>query len=206
MTSLKDKRTSLGIQFMGDQKKKELRDLFNSFDIDKDGKISHSEFKQVLIASGVDPQSVMTILHENNKKNDRGNNVFYSYEEFVRLFKPTLSTPGRRTAKEQELMDAFNTFDHNKDGVITHQELRLTLQQLGEYVSEQEAKDIIADVDENKDGVVNFPEFLHMMGMRKRTSSSSSFNFSSPFDKNKKPVKEKKLKFQIRDKLKRIFH
>ena len=62
ITSLKDKRTSLGMQFMGDQKKRELRDLFNSFDIDKDGKISHSEFKQVLAASGVDPQSVMTIV------------------------------------------------------------------------------------------------------------------------------------------------
>ena len=99
-------------------------------------------------------------------------------------------------------MDAFDTFDHNKDGVITHQELRLTLQQLGEHVSEKEAKAIIADVDENKDGVVNFPEFLHMMGMRKRTSS---FTLSSPFDKSKKPQKEKKLKVQIRDRLKRIF-
>ena len=111
-------------------------------------------------------------------------------------------------------MDAFNTFDHNKDGVITHQELRLTLQQLGEHVTEQEAKDIIAEVDENKDGAVNFPEFCHMMGMRKRSSStvSTSSFITSPFNKNndnsskKKAPKEKKIKLQIRDKLKRIFH
>ncbi|KAI9275435.1 hypothetical protein BDA99DRAFT_555229 [Phascolomyces articulosus] len=209
ISSLKDKRSSLGMQFMGDQKKKELRDLFNSFDIDKDGKISQSEFQQVLVASGVDPQSVMTILHGNNRKNVRGDDVFYSYEEFVKLFKPTLSTPGRRTAKEQELMDAFNTFDQDGDGVITHQELRLTLQQLGEPVTEQEAKDIIAEVDENKDGVVNFSEFLHMMGMRGRSTSAasaSSFALSSRNNSKKSSSKEKKpTKHRLREKLKKVF-
>ena len=60
------------MQFMGDQKRRELRELFDTFDKDKDGKISHAEFQQVLAYAGVDAQSVMTIVclaffYETNK-------------------------------------------------------------------------------------------------------------------------------------------
>ncbi|KAI9479512.1 hypothetical protein BDB00DRAFT_182984 [Zychaea mexicana] len=207
-SSLNDKRSSLGMQLMSDQKRRDLRDLFNSFDIDKDGKISHAEFQQVLAATGVDSHSVMTIVQGNNKKNDRGDDVFYSYEEFVKLFRPTLSTPGRRTAKEQEMVEAFHAFDCNGDGVITHEELRLTLQQLGEHVSEQEAKDIIAEVDENEDGVVSFNEFLHMMGMRASSSSTepkTATTTSTKTNTTRKDGKDKKGKHRFQAKLKRIF-
>ncbi|KAG0191555.1 hypothetical protein DFQ28_011597 [Apophysomyces sp. BC1034] len=154
------KRASLGLHFLSSKKKLELQDMFNSFDKNHDGKISHTELEEMLQSTGMNASAVpaMTDTHGN-----------LSFEEFAKLMRPTLSDPIRPTAKEQELWEAFEAFDRDGDGVINARELRSMMQQLGDRITEEEAGQMIKDVDENNDGVVNFDEFAKMMGVRPKS-------------------------------------
>ena len=65
--------------------------------------------------------------------------------------------------KLETLKEAFSLFDRNGDGVISADELRLVMLNLGEPMTAQEAEDMIGQVDEDGDGSVNFKEFVNMI-------------------------------------------
>lgn len=118
------------------------------------------------------------------------------FEEFALVFKSTVgSAPRRFPEQHQELRDAFNVFDKNQDGVISAEELCAMMQQLGEKITLQEAQNMIAEVDKDNDGVVNFDEFLHMMGVRKKSTNQAKSTSSSSSKKHKRLSQFKKLLF-----------
>lgn len=80
--------------------------------------------------------------------------------------RPTLSNPIRLTKKQQELKEAFDAFDQDRDGVINAKELHTMMQRLGDRVTEQEAEQMIHEADHDQDGVINFHEFSLMMGVK----------------------------------------
>lgn len=53
-----NKRASFGMHFMSNNKKQQLHDLFNTFDKDKDGKVSVAEMKELLDQTGVNTDAV----------------------------------------------------------------------------------------------------------------------------------------------------
>ena len=50
-------------------------------------------------------------------------------------------------------------FDRDGDGLISEEELRLTMNNLGEPLTEAEVKSMIAEADMDGDGKINFQEF-----------------------------------------------
>ena len=58
---------------------------------------------------------------------------------------------------------AFKVFDRDGDGLITAEELRLTMNNLGEPLTEVEVKAMIAEADTDGDGKSNFEEFKSLM-------------------------------------------
>lgn len=68
----------------------------------------------------------------------------------------------------EELKEAFDVFDDNKDGFIDAQELGRVLSKLGllkesGIIRSECLRNMIKEVDENQDGVVDFNEFVKFM-------------------------------------------
>ncbi|KAI7884540.1 EF-hand [Lichtheimia hyalospora FSU 10163] len=190
-SSFGNKRASFGMHFMSNNKKQQLYDLFNTFDKDKDGKVSVSEMKELLDQTGVNTDAVAHML--NKKPNDT-----VDFDEFALVFKSTVgSAPRCFPEQHQELRDAFDVFDKNQDGVISAEELCAMMHQLGEKITLQEAENMIAEVDKDNDGVVNFEEFLHMMGVRKKSTRNdqAKSTSASTSKKHKRLSQFKKLLF-----------
>ncbi|KAI7870170.1 hypothetical protein BDF14DRAFT_1721253 [Spinellus fusiger] len=156
------KRTSLGLHLLSTSKRLELEEMFTSFDKDKDGALSREEMGVMLSASGYNTTEIPVLIDQFPLTND-----MLSFEQFAKVMRPTLGTPHSRSKKEDELREAFEAFDLDKDGVINAAELQKMMQKLGDSITEQEAQQMIKEVDEDKDGVVNFAEFLAMMGVKK---------------------------------------
>ncbi|KAL0091389.1 calmodulin [Phycomyces blakesleeanus] len=158
-----NKRSSLGIHLLSTEKRLELEEMFQSFDVDKDNMLSRTEVQNMLTSSGFKPEDIPSMVDEMmiGSKDQR-----MTFEAFVKVMRPTLSQPHRQSSKEKELREAFDAFDLDKDGNISTSELIKMMHQLGDKVSEQDAIQMIKDVDKNGDRQVNFEEFAVMMGVQ----------------------------------------
>lgn len=67
--------------------------------------------------------------------------------------------------EEEDIREAFNVFDQNRDGFITVEELRSVLGSLGlkQGRTIEDCKRMIKKVDADGDGMVDFKEFKAMM-------------------------------------------
>ena len=63
---------------------------------------------------------------------------------------------------DDEIQEAFSTFDMNVNGYIGASEIRFVLDALGEAVTDEEIDEMIRLIDIDGDGQVNFKEFHKM--------------------------------------------
>ena len=61
-----------------------------------------------------------------------------------------------RGIQEDDLQEAFDVLDSDKDGFITPLEMHQSLVNIGESVTTEEALEMITEVDSNGDGLVDF--------------------------------------------------
>lgn len=61
-----------------------------------------------------------------------------------------------RGIQADDLREAFNVFDSDKDGFISAKELQQCLTNLGESIKIDEAFEMLRDVDSNGDGLIDF--------------------------------------------------
>jgi len=80
--------------------------------------------------------------------------MIISYEEFLRM---TVSE--KIVLEKKNLKFAFDTFDLNKDGKLSKEEL---LNVLGIGMSDY-VNNLLDLIDKNKDGYISFEEFCHLM-------------------------------------------
>ncbi|XP_071716783.1 calmodulin-like protein 3 [Rutidosis leptorrhynchoides] len=64
--------------------------------------------------------------------------------------------------RKAELKSVFATFDKNKDGFITKQELSDSLKNIGISTSEKDVLEMVQKVDVNGDGLIDFDEFCEL--------------------------------------------
>lgn len=70
---------------------------------------------------------------------------------------------------EEQLADykiAFSHFDKDGDGMITKDEFKAIVEELGHTASEQEWNAMMEEMDADQDGSVDFAEFLAVMARR----------------------------------------
>ncbi|KAK8569095.1 hypothetical protein V6N13_106973 [Hibiscus sabdariffa] len=140
----------------------EMKKVFNKFDKNGDGKICREELKSVLSALSSQPPSsdeidkIMTVM-------DRDGKGYIDLDEFI-AFQGSAGVDGEenRTGNE-ELKDAFDLYDLDKNGLISANELHAVLKRLGEECSLSDCQRMISKFDENGDGNVDFQEFKKMM-------------------------------------------
>lgn len=68
--------------------------------------------------------------------------------------------------QEEELREAFKVFDKDGNGVISAQELKSVMANLGETPSDEEITEMIKEADTDGDGQINFKEFLKLMQLQ----------------------------------------
>ena len=56
----------------------------------------------------------------------------------------------------EDLKDAFQVFDKQGTGMISVQDLKLSLTSLGERLTDEELDELIREVDQNGEGMVNY--------------------------------------------------
>ncbi|KAK4437879.1 Calmodulin-like protein 30 [Sesamum alatum] len=134
----------------------ELKQVFNKFDANKDGKISPEEYKAILKALGKG-----TLLTKEVWKifevADLDGDGFIDFNEFVEAQK---KGGGVKTV---DLQRAFQAFDKDNDGKISVEEVYELLRRLGERCSIQDCRKMVQAVDTNGDGVIDSDEFIAMM-------------------------------------------
>ncbi|KAI7860913.1 hypothetical protein BDC45DRAFT_600689 [Circinella umbellata] len=62
-----------------------------------------------------------------------------------------------------ELVQCFQAFDKNRDGMISRKELEDVMISLGEHMTSQEINEMMADADTNGDGFIDFEEFKQLL-------------------------------------------
>eukprot|EP01083_Nonionella_stella_P000442 1261_1 len=98
---------------------------------------------------------------------------------------------GDFTAQQvQEFKQHFQSFDQNRDGTISVQELQVVLKNLGEYHSLEETQKIIDGVDIDKNGVISFDEFLVVMS-KLQLGEAQDLSFVKVYEKQKELIQHK---------------
>lgn len=149
-------RQNSGLSLVYQHNLEELKQVFDKFDSNKDGKISPEEYKKILKAIGKgnlltkEVQKIFEVA-------DLNGDGFIDFKEFVEVQK---KEGGLKTA---DLQTAFRTFDKDGDGKVTVEEVYELLQKLGERCSLQDCQKMVSAVDANGDGVIDMEEFLTMM-------------------------------------------
>ena len=64
---------------------------------------------------------------------------------------------------DEEMLEAFNTFDVSRKGFINLNDLKRVLGTYNEHLSEDEIKLMFEETDADKDGKINFKDFILMM-------------------------------------------
>ena len=88
---------------------------------------------------------------------DKNANGAIDFNEFIEMMIK------QGTNFDEDTAHAFKVFDRDGDGLITAEELRLTMNNLGEPLTEVEVKAMIAEADTDGDGKINFEEFKSLM-------------------------------------------
>ena len=90
---------------------------------------------------------------------DQNSNMEVDFEEFLILMAKKL----KEGEMDEELIEAFKTFDKNNNGFITESELKAVMHAYGEKLSDEEIHLMFKEADNDKDNKINFNDFVLMM-------------------------------------------
>ncbi|KAI3453170.1 hypothetical protein Pfo_009833 [Paulownia fortunei] len=135
----------------------ELEQVFKKFDVNGDGKISASELGSIMGSLGhpATEEELSIMIQEVDSDGDG----FIDLQEFIEL---NTNDVGHDEVLEN-LKDAFQVFDIDKNGSISAEELQDVLKSLGEECTLAECKKMISGVDSDGSGTISFDEFKVMM-------------------------------------------
>ncbi|KAK3578506.1 hypothetical protein CHS0354_007758 [Potamilus streckersoni] len=138
----------------------EYREAFNLFDKDGSGHITTEELGVVMRNLGQSP--TQEELEQMVREVDKNGNGTVEFSEFVAMMGRMMSSED----KEENLLDAFKSFDRDGNGLISREELKQALISLGDQPTDQQVADMMDEVDLNGDGYINYEEFLKIMDFK----------------------------------------
>ena len=133
------------------------------FDKDGDGTIDSDELANVLQVLGMNPNKEELEILLGSVDADR-NGVIDLYE-FIDVMRGHLhhgSHDGAPTT-DSELREAFALFDKDGNGLISPEELKGALLNLGEKMDDQEIGAMVGAADKDGNGQIDYEEFIAMM-------------------------------------------
>ncbi|XP_071723908.1 probable calcium-binding protein CML18 [Rutidosis leptorrhynchoides] len=141
---------------LDDEQISELRQIFLSFDRNKDGSLTQLELGSLLRSLGLkpSPEQLETLTH----KVDTNNNGLIEFSEFVTLVAPEL-IPEKSPYSKDQMKQIFKMFDKDGNGYITASELESSMAKLGHALTGEELTAMIKEADADGDGMISFEEF-----------------------------------------------
>ena len=137
---------------LSEQEIKKIKAVFESIDIDNDGKLSLEEMKKaVSLSDGMKLENIEQIF----KSIDTDNSGNIEYTEFI-----SASIEKSVYLNEEKLKEAFKLFDSDNSGKISRAEIEKVLHA---EKNSKEIETIMNKHDKNKDGEIDFQEFLELM-------------------------------------------
>jgi len=129
-----------------------IKETFDLFDRDGDGKISTKEVGTVLRALGLTPT-----------EGEVANIIKDISEEAINFdfFKDIFVQNKREVDSEKELTDAFSVFDKEGTGELNTNDLRNALTTMGESLPEEEVDNVLKQVD--KDGKIKIEDIIKVL-------------------------------------------
>ena len=143
-----------------EEKSREIKEAFEMFDRDKDGKIDNKELNNLMKAIGYNltEKEISEIMGENDSDNDGK----LKFEEVLFM----INNRSKEIDTEDELIEAFRIFDKEGKGYIGMEEIRHLLLMLGESMTSEEIEEIITQADLDGDGKVSYQDFAKLMLMK----------------------------------------
>lgn len=135
----------------------DLVEAFNIFDKDKDGFITVKELESATLALGYNLTNEEIRNLVSNYDKDASGNVDIS--EFRALMIHIVE----EQEEVNEILEIFELYDRNGDGLLSKEELSMVLKQGGFPMSENEINIFFQAADLDEDGQINFYEFSKIM-------------------------------------------
>lgn len=140
----------------------ELREMFRSFDGNKDGSLTQLELGSLLRSLGMKPSHHQ--LHALIQKADTNHNGLVEFSEFIALVDPDLLLVQQTSSppcpySDSQLREMFNLFDRDGNGYISPVELAHSMAKLGHPLTAQELIGMMDEADTDRDGRIDFNEF-----------------------------------------------
>jgi calmodulin len=135
----------------------EYKDLFDSYDKNKNGEIERKEMKIILKKLGKEgtEEEIDSIWKSMNKIESDTTINFDDFLTFIKNF--NLS---KNSMSTDDIINAFEMFDKNHNGTISINEFKHILMDLGQKFSENEVNEIIKEIDLDDNGKINYREFV----------------------------------------------
>jgi len=148
---------------MTDDDKANLAEVFAKFDVNKDGRLGPEEVSEMMKFIGRGEGDAEEFLAELDDDNDGGLDI----EEFQ-----IGHAMGKLANNEGEVKKAFEKFDTDGDGFVTH----LEIEKVCDFLSPAATAQLISDVDANNDGRINFDEWLEAMSNQSVGKQAAAVN------------------------------
>ncbi|XP_073146701.1 probable calcium-binding protein CML16 [Henckelia pumila] len=140
---------------------KQLKDIFDRFDMDRDGSLTHLELAALLRSLGLKPTGDQ--IHAILANMDANGNGSIEFEELVETLLPDMNEE-ELLINQDQLMEVFRSFDRDGNGYITAAELAGQMAKLGHPLTYKELSNMMREADTNGDGVISFSEFASVLG------------------------------------------
>eukprot|EP00002_Diphylleia_rotans_P026220 TRINITY_DN5217_c0_g2_i1.p1 TRINITY_DN5217_c0_g2~~TRINITY_DN5217_c0_g2_i1.p1 ORF type:complete len:171 (-),score=57.24 TRINITY_DN5217_c0_g2_i1:461-973(-) len=142
---------------LSEEQKREIKEVFDLFDTDKDGQIDYHELKVALRAMGFEVKKAEVKRMIEDIDVDQTGKV--GLGDFLNIMTTKIS---ERDPME-EIARAFRLFDEESAGKITLKNLRKIAKELGENTTDEELQAMIEEFDQDGDGMINETEFFGIM-------------------------------------------
>jgi len=134
----------------------ELKEAFQLFDKDQDGKITGEELGTVMRAVGQNPSQAEI---KELTKTIGGSTGLITLQNFIAL----MQKRNKVGDNEEQTREAFKVFDKNGTGLVEIAELRHVLTTLGEKLTVQEVDSVMKEADTDGDGKISLQDFVRVM-------------------------------------------
>ena len=145
-------------QELSEQQKEEIKEAFDLFDTSGSGTIEAKELKVALRALGFEPtkEEIRGLIGDVDKEGSGK----IDFHEFLDIMITKMSEKD----SSQELENAFELFDLDRDGRISFSELKQVAEDLKESMTDEELREMIGGANKNnKYGYVTKQDFFQIL-------------------------------------------